>query len=203
MFQVLNYGAVASAYASDILVCSRLIWAGPSKEELCQSPKAYREMYMAQYRSDFRRKSDEEVTKAVDIWQERMSNKLEKKLVKATKKDGEIVRAFKRFGWLEYEPNLRDEVQLMLEAPSKFRLADLSQVNIRYLRMFMQKKVEIFSPAQTTEVATAVKVQPLVLRSPVGERYKALPSQVSSMPVEPESEIDEKEAMALLAEELS
>ena len=40
IFQVLKYGAVASAYASDILVCSRLIWAGPSKEEFCQSPEA-------------------------------------------------------------------------------------------------------------------------------------------------------------------
>ena len=200
IFQVFKYGAVASAYASDILVCSRLIWAGPSKEELCQSPEAYREMYMAQYRSDFRRKSDEEVEKAVGTWQRQMSDKLEKKLVKATKKDREIVRAIERFGWLEHEPKLRDEVQRMLQAPSKFRLADLSQVNVRYLRMFIQSKVEVFSPALTT--AVAVKVQPPVLRSPIGERYKALPSQVSSMPVEPESEIDEKEAMALLAEEL-
>ena len=112
-----------------------------------------------------------------------------------------MVRAFERFCWLEYEPKLRDEVRRMLEAPSMFRLADLSQVNVRYLRMFMQTKVEVFSPAQIT--ALAVKAQPVVLRSPIGERYKALPSQVSSMPVEPESEIDEKTAMVLLAEELS
>ena len=201
IFQVFKYGAVASAYASDILVCSRLIWAGPSKEDLCQSPEAYREMYMAQYRSDFRRKSDEEVAKAVGTWQNQMSNKLEKKLVKATQKDRELVRAFGRFGWLEYEPNLRDEVQRMLEAPSKFRLADLAQVNVRYLRMFMQTKVEVFTPAEIT--AVAVKVQPVVLRSPIGERYKALPSQVSSMPVEPQSEIDQEAALVLLAEELS
>ena len=203
IFQVLKYGAVASAYASDILVCSRLIWAGPSKEELCQSPTAYQEMYMAQYRSDFKRKSDEEVVKAVAAWQEKMSNKIEKKLVKTTKKDRELVKAFERLGWLEHEPDLRDEVKLMLEAPSKFRLADLSQVNIRYLRTFVQQKVQVFTAAQTTAVATAVKVQPVVLRSPTGERYKALPSQVSSMPVEPSSEIDEKEAMLLLTEELS
>ena len=156
---------------------------------------------MAQYRSDFSRKSDEEVAKAVGAWQNQMCNKLEKKFVKATKKDRDIVRAFERLGWLEHEPKLRDEVRQMLEAPSKFRLADLSQVNVRYLRMFMHKKVEVFNPAQTT--ATAVKVQPVVLRSPIGERYKALPSQVSSMPVEPESEIDEREVSALLAEELS
>ena len=201
IFQVFKYGAVASAYASDILVCSRLIWAGPSKGELCQSPKAYREMYMAQYRSDFRRKNDEEVAKAVDTWQNRVSDKLEKRLVRATKKDREIVRGLERLGWLEYEPNLRDEVQRMLEAPSKFRLADLSQVNVRYLRMFMQTKVEVFTPAEIT--AVAVKKQPLVLRSPIGERYKALPSQVSSMPVEAESEIDEKAKAILLAEEMN
>lgn len=201
IFQVLKYGAITSAYASDILVCSRLIWAGPSKEDLCQSPEAYREMYMAQYRSDFRRKSDEEVEKAVGTWQRRMSDKLEKKLVKATKKDREIVRAIERFGWLEHEPNLRNEVQQMLKAPSKFRLADLSQVNVRYLRMFVQAKVEVFTPAQTT--AVAVVVQPPVLRSPIGERYKALPSQVSSIPVEPESEIDQEAAKLLLEEELS
>ena len=203
MFQVLKYGAVASAYASDILVCSRLIWTGPSKGELRQSPMAYREMYMAQYRSDFKRKSDQEVVKAADAWQEKMSNKIEKKLVKTTKKDREMVKAFERLGWLEREPDLRDEVKLMLEAPSKFRLADLSQVNVRYLRTFVQQKVQVFTAAQTTAVAAAVKVQPVVLRSPIGELYKALPSQVSSMPVEPSSEIDEKEAMLLLTEELS
>lgn len=158
---------------------------------------------MAQYRSDFRRKSDQEVVKAADAWQEKMSNKIEKKLVKATKKDRGIVRAFERLGWLEHESDLRDEVKLMLEAPSKFRLADLSRVNVRYLRAFVQQKVQVFSAAQTTVVATAVKVQPVVLRSPIGERYKALPSQVSSWPVEPSSEIDEKEAVFLLSEELS
>ena len=203
IFQVLKYGAVASAYASDILVCSRLMWLGPSKEELCQSPVAYREMYMAQHRSDFIRKSEEDVVKAADAWQEKMSSKIEKKFMKATKKDREIVKAFERLGWLEHEPDLRDEVRLMLEAPSKFRLADLSQVNVRYLRTFVHQKVQVFSAAQTTAVATAVKVQPVVLRSPIGERYKALPSQVSSIPVEPSSEIDEKEAMLLLTEELS
>ena len=91
----------------------------------------------------------------------------------------------------------------MLEAPSKVRLADLPQVKVRYLRTFVQKKVEVFSAAQATAVATAVKGQPLVLCSPNGKRYKALPSQVSSMLGDLESEIDEKEARALLAEELS
>ena len=149
IFQVLRYGAVASAYASDILVCSRLIWTGLSKGELCQSPMAYREMYMAQYRSDFKRKSDEEVIKAVVTWQAKMSNKIEKKLVKTTKKDREIVKAFERLGWLEYEQDLRDEVKLILEAPSMFRLADLSQVNVRYLKVFVQQKGQVFSAVQT------------------------------------------------------
>ena len=203
IFQVLKYGAVASAYASDILVCSRLIWTGPSKGELRQSPMAYREMYMAQYRSDFVRKSDEEVVRAADVWQEKMSNKIEAKLVKNTRKDREIVKAFERLGWLEHEPDLRDEVKLMLEAPSKFRLADLAQVNVRYLRVFLHQKVQVFCAAQTTAIATAAKVQPVVVLSPTGERYKALPSQVSSIPVEPSSEIDEKEAMLLLTEDLS
>ena len=76
---------------------------------------------MAQYRSDFKRKSDEEVIKAVDAWREKMSNKIEKKFVKTTKKDREIVKAFERLGSLEHEPDLRDEVKQMLEAPSKFR----------------------------------------------------------------------------------
>ena len=82
-------------------------------------------------------------------------------------------------------------------------MADLSQVNVRYLRVFVQRKVKVFSAAQTAAIATAVKVQPVVVLSHTGERYKALPIQVSSIPVEPLSEIDEKEAMLLLTEEVS
>ena len=47
---------------------------------------------MAQYRSDFKHKSDKEVEEAVDAWQRKLPKKIEKELAKTTKKDRGIVK---------------------------------------------------------------------------------------------------------------
>ena len=88
----------------------------------------------------------------------------------------------------------------MLNEPSKFRLADLAQVSVRYVRIFLQEKVVALSPIKVT---SAPKAQPVAVRSPVGQRYQALPSQVSSIPPERlESELNDEDQLTVIAEEV-
>lgn len=60
----------------------------------------------------------------------------------------------------------------------KFRLADLTQVSTRYLQTFLETKIEEKSPAKTAKAAVKVEVRVPVRRSPVGERFKQIPSQI-------------------------
>lgn len=190
IFQVLKYGAVASAWASRIQVCSQLTWAGPSKDELLQSPEAYGDSFSAQYIEDNPHKSAEEASAALATWKEEMEVKIKKKLVAATKANVGLSKSFERLGWLQHEPGLSNEIQAMFDAPSKFRMVDLMTVSTRYVRMFLAQKV---ATSITTSTASQVQVQgqvplplplqPSTMRSPIGRMYKNLPSQdPSSMP---------------------
>ena len=197
IYQVLKYGAQASAWASEIMVCPRLTWVGPSKDELLKSPTEYRESFKAQYEADFPHKAAHEVSTAVEKWETNVTSSINRKFVKVTKSDRGLVRGFERLGWLKHEPKLSQEIELMLKTPSKFRLADLAQVNPRYVRIFLASKIDELSP-----IKARAKAQPVAVRSPIGERYKQLPSQVSSMPLEQPSELGEEEAAKLVTEEL-
>ena len=198
IFQILKYGGSASAWASEIQVCPQLIWAGPSKRELLDSPRVYQTEYEKQYRLDYPNKTDDLVESAVNKWREERSAHIHRKLVSASKQDRELMKGFERLGWLEHEQELKQEIQLMLREPSKFRLADLSQVNVRYLRIFIQSKLDTLSPIK---IAGAARVQPGVLRSPTGERWKALPSQVD-IPSE-DADLDDDQMRALMEEDLA
>ena len=60
----------------------------------------------------------------------------------------------------------------------KFRLADLTQVSTRYLQISLETKIEQKSPAKTAKAAVKVEVRVPARRSPVGERFKQILSQI-------------------------
>lgn len=202
IFQTLKYGATASAWASAIQICPRLTWVGPSKKDLLESPAAYLEAHKSQYKSDRPHESEDEVVRAMRAWQKQKTSSIQRKFVAATKMDRALYRGFERLGWLEHEPELKQEIQQMLETPSKFRLADLSQVSARYIGVFLNAKVVELGQLQAQVPVLAPVVTPLVMRSPIGERFKNLPSQVSSLPVEPSSELGVERIAVVLEEDL-
>lgn len=66
----------------------------------------------------------------------------------------------------------------MLILVQKFRVADLTQASTRYLQTFLETKIEEKSPAQTAKAATEVEVRVPAQRSPIGEIFKQIPSQI-------------------------
>lgn len=118
-----------------------------------------------------------------------MSNKLKNKLVKSTKRDKSLFAGFSKAGWLDYEPELKAELEMMLESASKFRLANLTQVGNLYAKLYVRDKVEVLRPVKAKTKNVKAK-EPISLRSPTGERYKNIDSQalLESIPEPPASE---------------
>ena len=169
IFYNLKYGTMTSAWCNQTEVCPKLQWAGPSRKDLLESPAAFKALHEAQFRRDQPHQSDDSVIKAMDIWESRMSKKLNSKLVKSSQRDRFLFAGFSRAGWLDYEPELKAELEMMLESPSKFRLADLTQVGYLHATLYLRGKVDDL---------TSVKLKkPILTRSPTGERYKNIDSQ--------------------------
>ena len=66
----------------------------------------------------------------------------------------------------------------MLILVQKFRVADLTPVSTRYLLTFLETKIEEKSPAKTAKAANKVEVRIPARRSPIGEKFKQIPSQI-------------------------
>lgn len=63
---------------------------------------------------------------------------MKKKLVALNRKDQEMIRAFRSGGWLEDESRIQNEIAQMEEKPSKFRMANLADFDVRYLRQYIE-----------------------------------------------------------------
>lgn len=162
IFYNLKYGTMTSAWCNQTEVCPKLQWVGPSREDLLESPAAFKALHEAQFRREQPHQSDDNVIKAMEDWESKMSKKLHNKLVKSTKRDRSLFAGFSKAGWLDYEPELKAELEMMLESASKFRLADLTQVGYLHATLYLRSKVDDL---------TSVKLKkPLSTRSATGER---------------------------------
>ncbi|KAL9595376.1 MAG: hypothetical protein Q9219_006478 [cf. Caloplaca sp. 3 TL-2023] len=164
IFQTLKYGSRASAWASAIMVCPRLQYVGPTKKDLLDSVKNYRSQ-LANPDS-----TEDEVRHHTDRWSAKADHKVKSKFDRCTPKDMEVMKSFESLGWLEHEPLAKREVDLvMAPGKAKFRLADLAQVDVRYIRQYFQTKLQ-----QCYTNRPAAKVEPPAVRS------QDLPSQATS-----------------------
>ena len=118
IFSKMKYGCRSSAWVSEISVCSQLQCIGPFKDDLTQSPALYRLEWEAQHRADHPHKSDDAVKEAASTWESRCSQKIERKFTAASKTDKTLYKSFERTGWLEYEPEVKEELRAMLKKPS-------------------------------------------------------------------------------------
>ena len=187
IFSVLKYGCRSSAWASEIQTCPQLQWIGPSRKDLVKSPANYLPQWEVQYRADHPRASDDDVKKESENWKAQLASRIDQKFVRTYQKDKEMYRGFQRTGWLSHEPAIRRELDLMLRQDSKFRVADLALVNAGYLQMFMEAKIAKKTPLMT-QVEKSVPVRVPSRRSPVGEKFKQIPSQA------PEAEAEQAKA---------
>lgn len=113
----LKYGSRSSAWASKIQTVPQLRWAGPSLADLTESSILFRPEWEAQYSSDHPEATIPELKDAADKWQKNRKIQLGSKLIAASQKDRQIIRGFKRYGYLENEPEVAAELELMLQRP--------------------------------------------------------------------------------------
>ncbi len=133
IFSVLKSACRSSAWASEIQTCRKLEWIGPSREDLVKSPSVYLPQWEAQFKADHPHEPKAKVDAEAKKWQAQLDKKINQKFVQTYGKDRELYRSFKRTGWLNFEPALSRELDLMLREDCKFRVADLAQVSTRYL----------------------------------------------------------------------
>ncbi|KAL8735434.1 MAG: hypothetical protein Q9166_000980 [cf. Caloplaca sp. 2 TL-2023] len=177
IFQTLKYGSKNSAWASKSMICPQLEYAGPTIEDLKDSTRIHRPRWEAQYREDYPGASMADVKKQADRWQRNHGNKINAKFRKATLKDMQTLVSFQKLGWLEHEPEVHREVRLItgLLRGSKFRLADMTIVDLDYLRTFVENKLQ-----KKCRNRAAVTVLPPV---PRGVHLQNTPSQFSIVPL--------------------
>lgn len=192
IFQVLKYGSKQNAESNRIMICPRLQWAGPSKEDLLTSPTTFYASHEAQHKLDNPRAGPAAVERAMVEWKEKMDRQIPKKLIEASDKDHALAKGLNSLGWLKYETSLADELGEMLNGKSMFRLADLAHVGNGFIHLFVQQKVETLSTA-------AVRTKQLVpqqLRSPTGAKWRDIATQSQSLSRQIE-DVDEAELLAL------
>ena len=76
-------------------------------------------------------------------------------MIETKPRDKATYKEFPRTGWLEYEPILKAELKTMLARPAKSRLADLAQVGVEYLAMFVAAKVQAMSRSRLQRTTNA------------------------------------------------
>lgn len=193
IYLVLKYGSASGAFANEIQVCPQLKWAGPPKEELANSPAAYADTWKAQYASSHPSKTGSEIAEACDKWKATMERKLRKKLVVFSERDIGLVKGFKRYDLSKNEPGIEATLLTMSRSKSKFRLADLAQVDVAYVSMFFRTKIAELQ-------ATPVSWQP-ALPPPSALQHKS--GIVSSQIDQSQTEVTKEQQQALLEEELA
>ena len=204
IYKVLKTGSAQQAESSKIMVCPRLQWAGPSKKELLASPSECAPGKRAQYEKDNEKKTKGEVDAYMAKWRRETRAKLEKKLQPANKTDATLMKGFRDCGWLDSEPAIKAELEEMLEQPSKFRLANLTDFNGQYLRIFMDNKV---AELAVETVRQPEKEMPVVKTSTQDQKWLKASSQAMSSPsqmpaadsaVSSDLKMSEEECQALL-----
>ena len=116
IFQTLKYGSKNQVWGSQNMVCPRLEYAGPTRQDLRDSVRMYRPQWVDQYRINHPSDTDAQVAERAARWAKSMRTKIGGKFSKHTAKDSEKFRSFEKLGWLELEPAVKREVNLTIGA---------------------------------------------------------------------------------------
>ncbi|KAL8756500.1 MAG: hypothetical protein Q9184_004482 [Pyrenodesmia sp. 2 TL-2023] len=114
IFQTIKYGSKNAAWASPSMVCPRLHYVGPTKEDLLQSVEQYKPQWRIAYRQAYPDASPGQLYNAGLAWEKKMETKVKSKFAKHVPKDREIYKAFESIGWMAHEPLAKREIDLVM-----------------------------------------------------------------------------------------
>ncbi|KAL8662402.1 MAG: hypothetical protein Q9202_004723 [Teloschistes flavicans] len=143
IYQTIKYGSKNSAWASPSMVCPNVIYVGPTKRDLLEMTDKFGMVWRDGYRTTNPEANDIALSNDFSIWKRTMDQKVKGKFVGHTQKDREVHKAFRKIGWLNHEPLAKHEVELIMsDQKAKFRLANLSVADTRYIRQFFEAKLQ-------------------------------------------------------------
>lgn len=174
IYKVLKTGSAQQAESSRTMVCSRLQWAGPTRQDLIDTPEKCLQSKREQYKANYPKRSDKDLNADMKKWKAAKATTVQRKFQVATKTDRSLMRGFEKSGWLKAEPKLAAELEGMLEQNSKFRLADMAEVNSDYLSVFIQARVAEFCKESQRQTPQALPGPNL---TPVRQEWLAAESQ--------------------------
>ena len=82
-----------------------------------------------------------QVNKEASKWEKKAKRDMKSKLVPIKKKEQEMVGAFQTGGWLIHEPVIRAELDIMQNEPAQFRFANLAEIDVRCLRLYVETQL--------------------------------------------------------------
>ncbi|KAL8643718.1 MAG: hypothetical protein Q9226_008163 [Calogaya cf. arnoldii] len=145
IFTILKYGCIRTSWATDSMCCSRLIWGGPTTEEMLQYhyKRVFGEWARLQGEKD-RGMSPEDVQKAARYEWERVSKHLKGQFRHpCTELESNLFKSyFMRLELLGNEPVLRSELEMMLRDGNKFCIASLAFRNMGGLEEWIIMKID-------------------------------------------------------------
>ncbi|KAL8978028.1 MAG: hypothetical protein Q9205_006296 [Flavoplaca limonia] len=176
IFQTLKYGSKNQAWGSQNMVCPRLEYAGPTRQDLRDFVRMYRPQWVDQYKINHLSDTDAQVGERAAKWAKSMRTKIGGKFSKHNAKDLEKFRSFEKLGWLELEPAVKREVNLAIGAKiaGKFRTAALTTVSLDYPRIFIETKLRQKCPNRAAVSFPAPAAR--------GDYLQNTPSQPPSVP---------------------
>ena len=177
IYKVLKTGSAKSAESSRSMVCSRLRWAGPRRQDLIESPNNCLQAHREQYNAAHPRASDKDVGADMKKWKEAKAKTVQKKFQAANKTDRTLIKGFEKSGWLAAEPEMAAELNEMLEKNGKFRLADMAEINPDYLSVFIEARVASLC---TVSQRQPLRALPGPILTPERQQWLAARSQSQS-----------------------
>ena len=119
---------------------------GPTYQQYLGVPATFRQQHIADYKVSRPHATDAQATEEADKWERQVTREMKSKLVRLKPKDREMIRAFEKGGWLQYEPIISAEIATMKHTPSQFRFANLADIDIRCLRQWMETQLAEHCP---------------------------------------------------------
>ena len=96
------------------MVCPRLEYAGPTRDDLKDSPRLFRPHWEARFRASHPEADDRMVEDRSHRWQKHMKSKVKRKFRVCTKTDHQTKKSFDKLGWLRQEPLVNRALNVML-----------------------------------------------------------------------------------------
>ena len=100
------------------MICPQLQYVGPTKYDLLQATAKFLPQWTKWYEQANPHAKQRVVVTEAKVWEKRKTHKYKQKFRPMTISDKRAIKGFQKLGWLEYEPVIAREIELMRQGKS-------------------------------------------------------------------------------------